>query len=80
MMQNGQTEPIGDTRRRTMVRREVTFVHSAKYLKEKFAQQSELSSFFVYLKYFYFAQSALFSKAGLFYNNIYKFARHTDNL
>ena len=30
IVQNGQTEPVGLARRRTLVRREVKFVHSIK--------------------------------------------------
>ncbi len=32
MLQNGQTEPVGITRRRILIRREVKFVHSKKII------------------------------------------------
>lgn len=78
-MQNGQTEPTGDTRRRTSVRREVTFVHSVKHIKEKFAHKSEIS-FCSQNKTSRFTRSGHFSKAGLFYYYIYELSWNTNHL
>ena len=39
MLQNGQTEPVGVTRRRMCIRREVKFVHSKRH---KFKEQPQI--------------------------------------
>ncbi len=52
IVQNGQTEPAGVTRRRTMVRREVKFVRSIKHFNYKIRSQTNFYLWFYITVFF----------------------------